>query len=317
MPSEDLHKPLRSINETIASLREDVQSLTREVKKVHKVVREAAETIQDAIQETIRAQAELKLMEQMMEVRAVKPQIAAEREQVETERQELEKRLEQIDERYQRRQQELDQKASERIREVGSHIFEVDEEQFEEGIEEPFTEMVTTTWQFLQAHNEDVRDHRRTQVQETTEGVVSSIDQFVDRQEALVDTIRDHRLDIENVPVSGEQLERLQLPYYVVEYEVDGVTQRETVVPSTLSTERDTDWCSVSLTPVEGAEQMMGGMSSISDPSSPESLSSTELLANIEEYGASPRLGVSYADAVADTVPEGDSIPVYVEGGED
>lgn len=319
MPSEDLHKPLKAINQTIANLREDVQTLTGEVKKIPTVIQEAAETIRDAIQENIRAQAELKLMDHVMEVRAVKPQITAEHEQIQTEREELEERLESIGERYQRQQEELDQKARERIRDLGEHIFEIDEGQFEAGIEEPFTEQVTPTWRTLRAHNETVQAERSERVSETAGDVVQTIHDFIDRQETLVETIQDHRLDPEAVALPEDRTGKLQVPYYVVEVEVDGVTQREVVVPSNLSTgaEGTTDWCGVSLAPISGAEELLDGVSGVSDPGRTESLSGRTLADELAEYTDSTPLAPTYGDAVQEAMPEDGSVPVRIAGGDE
>jgi len=317
MPSEDLHKPLKAINKTIAKLREDVQKLTGEVTKIHTVIQEAAETIRDAIQENIRAQAELKLMEHVMEVRSVKPQIEAEHEQIRTEREELEERLESIGERYQRQHEELDQTASERIRDLGEHIFEIDEEQFEAGIEGPFTEQVTTAWATLQSHNETVHEERTDRVQETAGEVVQTVHDFVDRQDALVETIQNHRLDPGEAPLPDDRTDRLQAPYYVVEYEADGVAQREVVVPCELSTDVDGEWCGVALEPIAGADDLLGGVSGVDDPARTESLSGSDLADELGPYGESSLLSPDYGDAVAGAVPEDGSIPVRIEGGEE
>lgn len=315
MPSEDLHKPLKSINKSIANLREDVISLTGEVKKVHTIIQEAAETIRDAIQENIRAQAELKLMDHVMEVRTVKPQIEAEREQIETERNELEERLESIGERYQRKHAELNKKAQERIRNLGSHIFEIDEEQFEEGIEAPFVSQVTTTWKFLQEHNETVGTQRREQVQNTAGDVVQTIHDFIDRQDELVETIDQHRFDSTEFSLPDDTTDRLQVPYYVVKYETDGVEHRQLVVPSELSTDDGTAWCSVSLSAVAGAESLLDDVSGVDTAERTGSLSQDTLTSTLKTYGEDSWL-TSYSNAAGDTVPEDGSIPVRVAGGD-
>lgn len=316
MASDDLHKPLKAINKTIARLREDVQTLTGEVKKIATVVEEAAETIRDAIQENIRAQAELKLMEHVMEVRSVKPQITAEHEQIRTERDELDERLEAIGDRYERKHEELDEKARRRIRNLGEHIFEIDEQMFEVGIEEPFVERVTTTWKTLRSHNDVVREERSSKVQETVGDVVQTIHDFIDRQDALVDTIQQHRLDPAETPLPEDRTDRLQVPYYVVEYETDGVTQREVVVPSKLSTDTDSEWAGVTLDPITGADDLLDGVSGVDDPARSESLSASDLGAALEQYGESSVLAPSYGDAAAEATPGDGSIPVRIEGGE-
>lgn len=316
MANDDLRKPLKAINKTISRLREDVQRLTGEVEKIRTVIKEAAESIRDAIQESIQAQAELKLMEHVMEVRSVKPQIEAEHEQLRSERSELEERLNRIGERYERKQSELNEKARERVRDLGSHIFEIDEEQFEAGIEEPFTELVTATWHLLHAHNENVREERSTQIRDTTDEVVRTVRDFVDRQETLVESIQRHRLDPDEVSLPADRAERLQVPYYVVQYEVDGIVERQTVVPSRLTTGTEADWCAVSLSPIRGVERFVADVSGVDDPGRTESVSESDLLGVLEEYGESSPLGVSYSDAVADATPEDGRVPVHVAGGE-
>lgn len=312
MPNDDLLKPLRAINETIANLRQDVQKLTGEAKKIKESITEAAETIRDAIQENIQAQAELKLMEYVMDVKSVKPQIDAEYEQIKTERSELEGRLESIGERYERKQAELDEKAQDRIRDVGSHIFEIEEEQFEAGIEDPFTEQVTTTWQALQAHNADVGEERSTAVRETTSEAVQQIYDFIDRQEQLLESIENHRFDAAENPLSTDEPDQIQVPYYVVEYEKDGVVERQVIVPSTVS-EGGTEWCSATLESNDGMETLLGNGDPVTDPATTETLSAQTLQDRLSEYSSSSLLGLSYADTVADTVPESGRVEVAQE----
>lgn len=310
MPSEDLHKPLEAINTTIARLREDVQSLVGEVKKIPEAIREATNTLRDAIHENIQAQAELKLMEHVMEVRSVKPQIEAENEQIQTERQELDERLESIDQRYRERHQELDETAAERIRDLGAHIFEIDEEQFEAGIEDPFTEQVTTVWRNLEAHNETVKDERQTKVRETTGEVVQSIEDFVVRQESLVDEIQEHRLDIKGFEAESD-LELLQIPYYVVEYEKDGVRNRETVIPAKES-QGSGKWTTSQLEPVQGASDLLADVPDEPPTNQNSTLTHSTVQKNAEKIGRSSRFGVSFADAVEDALPDSGTIPVSI-----
>lgn len=314
MPSEDLHKPLESINRSIAKLRENVVTLTGEVKKIPEAIREAAKTIRDAIQENIQAQAELKLMDHVMEVKSVKPQIQAERDQIETEREELDERVDSIGQRYQDRHTELDETAAERIRDLGSHIFEIEEEEFQDGVEDPFTDQVTTAWQTLQAHNADVGEERTDAVRETAGDVVQTIHEYVDRQEQLVDDIRNHRLDDAELSLSTDEAEPLQVPYYVVEYEIDGVAQRAVVVPSRLSSE-GSQWCSVSLDPIDGAEEILGGVDGIGESGTRERLDTDDLRRSLSDCGESSPLGLSYTDAVADAMPSDGHVPVAIEGG--
>ncbi|WP_424016533.1 hypothetical protein ACOZ4N_11565 [Halorientalis pallida] len=315
MSNDDLHKPLRAINETIANLRQDVQKLTGEAKKIKEAITNAAETIRDAIQENIQAQAELKLMEYVMEVKSVKPQIDAEYEQIKTERNELEGRLESIGERYERKQAELDEKAQDRIRDLGSHIFEIEEEQFEDGIEDPFTEQVTTAWQSLQAHNADIGEQRETAVTETTSEAIQRIYDFIDRQEQLLESIRNHRYDSTENTLPAEEPDQIQVPYYVVEYENDGVVDRQIIVPSSVS-EGGTEWCSATLEASDGMATLLGNVGPVTDPATTDTLSEQTLRETLSEYSSSSPLGLSYADAVADAVPESGRVEVPQEVAE-
>lgn len=303
MPNDDLHKPLKAINETIARLREDVQTLTGEIKKIKTAITESAQSIRDAIHENIQAQAELQLMEHVMEVQSVKPQIEAEYEQISAEQDELNERLQQINERYQRKHTELDQKARDRIRNLGSHIFEIDEQQFETGIEEPFTDQVTTTWQTLQAHNADIGEQRTEVLREAASETKRTIQNYIDRQAQLVSNIENHQLDNSVRGLPSDASASLQVPYYVVEYEHDGVMKRETIVPSELHTE-GTGWCQASLSPVHGADRLMRDVKGVDNPAITTTLSSSTLRSTFDRYGNSS-LGLSYTDAAAEAVNEG------------
>lgn len=313
MPNEDLHKPLKSINKTAAKIREEVVAVKGELQKIRDLIKKSTRRITEAIEENIQAQAELKLMEHVMDVRSVKPQIEAEHEQIQTEREELQERLESIDERYQRKHEELDETARERIRDVGEHIFEIDEEQFEAGIEEPFTSQVTTAWQTLQAHNAEVREERTNAIRETSGDVVQTIYDYIDRQERLVEEIDEHRLDEEDAPLPTDGETRLQVPYYVVSYEIDGVTEREVVVPSRLTSDGG-EWCSVALSPIGGAESLLSGVGVSTDATRRGTIDAADLEADLESHAESS-LGLSYTDALADAVPE-EGVSVAVEGGD-
>ncbi|WP_227134739.1 hypothetical protein [Halorubellus salinus] len=303
MANDDLHKPLKAINQTVARLREDVQSLTGEVKKIRDAIVESAERIQDAIQENIQAQAELKLMEQVMEVKSVKPQIEAEHEQIRSERDELDGRLESLNDRYADKHGELDETASERIRNLGSHIFAIDEEEFEDGIERPFTDQVTGAWGFLQEHNETVGDDRQTAVRETAGETVQAINDYIDRQDHLLERIDDHRLDLDADALPSDEPTTLQAPYFVVEYEHDGVRSRETVVPSRLDTTAS-EWCSAALAPMDGAESLLRGVSGVESPAETSRVQAGDVTSKLDDYADKSVLGLSYTDAVSDAVPD-------------
>ncbi|MEF8777833.1 MAG: hypothetical protein V5A36_02865 [Natronomonas sp.] len=314
MANEDLHKPLKSINKTASKIRQRLQKIQGEVKKIRKLIEKSTDKIHDAIQDSIHAQAELKLMEHVMDVRSVRPQIEAEHEQITAERGELQERLESIDERYQRKHAELDETAQERIRDVGEHIFEIDEEQFEAGIEEPFTSQVTTAWQVLQEHNTGVREERTSVLRETSGDVVQSIYDYIDRQERLVEDIDEHRIGEEDIPLPSDREEQLQVPYYVVEYEVDGVTERTVVVPSRLTSE-GSEWCSVALSPIEGADSLLSGVGVSTDAVEQGVMNASDIEADIEPHAESS-LGLSYTDAFAEAIPD-DGVSVAVEGGDE
>jgi hypothetical protein len=311
MANDDLHKPLKAINQTIAKLREDVQKLTGEVKKIRDAILEAAESVQDAIHENIQAQAELKLMEHVMEVKSVKPQIEAEHTQIRTERDELDERLDAINERYAEKHRELDETARKRVRNLGSHIFAIDEDEFEAGIERPFTEQVTGAWGFLQEHNETVGDERTTVVRETTGETVQAINDYIDRQERLLEQIDDHRLDPDAFDLPTDDATTLQVPYYVVEYEQDGVQRRQTVVPSRLSAD-GSEWCSAALEPIEGATSLLNDLPAVESPARTTRINAGDLTSALDEYGERSRLGLSYTDAVGKAVPD-DGVQVALE----
>jgi hypothetical protein len=303
MANDDLYKPLKAINQTVASLREDVQKLTGEVKKIRDAIVEAAQTVQDAIHENIQAQAELKLMEHVMEVKSVKPQIQAEYEQISSERDELDERLDSINDRYADKHRELDETARERVRDLGSHIFAIDEEEFDSGIERPFTEQVTGAWGVLQHHNEAVGEERTTGIKDQTGETVQAINDYIDRQDRLLDRIDEHRLDPESYALPTDETTTLQAPYFVVEYEQNGVSSRETVVPSRLSADGN-DWCSASLEPMTGAQALMYGVSGVESPARTSRLTASQLADVLDEYGTRSPLGLSYTDTLADAVPD-------------
>ncbi|WP_255150038.1 hypothetical protein [Halorarius halobius] len=303
MPSEDLHPLLKSLNQSVAKLREDVQKVAGEVTKVHTAIQEGVESIRDAIHENIQAQAELKLMEHVMDVRSVEPQIEAEYDQIQTEKEELDARLDSIADRYARKHEELDQKAADRVRDLGSHIFEIEESEFETGIEEPFATQVTTAWRTFQAHNDEVQTERTERVRATAGETVQTVHDFVDRQSELVSEIDAHRLD--SLDTGGA--DRLQVPYYVVEYTVDGVTEREVVSPSTVSTSGDDEWSEAQLDSLAGMDSLLAGVDGVSSGST-ERLDRDTVTETLEEYGSGPLAGDSYGEAVEKTLPE--DVPV-------
>lgn len=315
--NDDLHPLLRNINETIGKLREDVQKLTGEVKKIPKLVEQGFENLRDAVHESIQAQAEMKVMEHMMEVNAVKPQLEAEKEQVMSVQNELDERLDNISERYQRKHTELDERAQERVRELGSHIFTIEEDQFGAGIEDPFTKQVTPMWRNLQAHNDKINEQRETEVVGTTESVVDEIDTFLERKDELVDQIDDHLLEPDSVPMETAEPTEFQIPYYVVEYEINGVTDKMVVPPSEITPARTHDrWCSATLEPVQGADSLVDGTTSIDTASaSTETIDRSAVISQLQGYETDTSFGPSYTEALDDTIP--DRVEITIEGGEE
>lgn len=314
--SDDLHPLLKNINKSIAKLREDVQTLTGEVKKIPRLLQEGFEDLRDAIHENIRAQAELKVMEHMMKVSATKPQIEAEHEQIRNIRTELEERLENISQRYEQKHEELNETAKQRVRELGSHIFAIEEEQFEEGIEEPFTTQVTPVWRDLQAHNQQVNQERETRVVGTTETTIGEINAFLDRKEQLITQIDDHLLEPDAVPVQTDRPIQVQLPYYVVEYEFEGVSERIVVPPSEIrSVKSDDEWCAATLSPVQGTESLITEQADVDAATATQATVDRQAVADeLDKYANRDQLGISYTDAVLDAIPRGTKITI--EGGD-
>lgn len=315
--NDDLHPLLKNINKTISKLREDVQKLTGEVKKIPEILEQGFKQVRDAIHENIQAQAELKMMEHMTEVSTVKPQIEAEHEQIEEVEQELDDRLENIGDRYEKKHTELDQKAAERIRDLGSHIFAIEEEQFEDGIEEPFTTQVTPVWQNLQTHNAQVHAERQSHVVEKTDTLAEKIDSFLRRKEELVTQIDDHLLDQNAVPSEIHDPTEIQLPYYVVSYEYDGVSEQLIVPPSEVThLEEGESWSSVALDEISGTEKLTSPHRDV-DPETvtTDRLNQQTILAALDQYSTESRLGPSYSDAAAETLPDG--VEIAIEGGDD
>jgi len=250
--NDDLHPILSSIHETLGGILKQIRSVKGEVKKVRTAITEGVESIRDAIHENIQAQAELKMMERMVEVQSLLPQIEAEKERVETEQEELDKQIQRIAERYQEKHDELDEKAASRVRDLGSHIFEIDEEEFEEGIESPFAEHVTTAWSSLQVHNDTIGQNRRDRIESTAGDVVTDIHDFVRQQQYLLDQIDDVRTDI------GESIaepRRIQVPYYTVSVETDQWTRDHVIGPSEVAAGGENE--GVALEPLPGVDELV------------------------------------------------------------
>ncbi|MDY6780846.1 MAG: hypothetical protein SV760_10000, partial [Halobacteria archaeon] len=232
MVDDSLRPILRNIGQKIANLREDVNEAIGEIKKVRETIKEGVEKIIEAINDNIQAQAELKIMEKLADVRSIPKQIEAEKEQVDMEKEELESKLRRMSERYDERHDELDEKAEERVRDVGEHIFEIQEEEYENGIEEPFTEHVTSTWREMQVATEEITRDRQERLEEDLERTTEEVDTFIERRRNFLNKIDNHRVD--SVPdVNGSR--PIQIPFWVVTVERDGVEEQEIVMPSSLS----------------------------------------------------------------------------------
>ena len=314
--NDDLHPLLRNINKTLASLREDVKQLTGEVKKIPEVLEEGFKSLRDAIHENIQAQAELKLMEHMMEVTSVEPQIEAEREQIEDVQESLVDRIGQINERYEKKHQELDEKTKKRIRDLGSHIFEIEEKEFEANIEEPFTTQVTPVWADLQGHNHKTNEERETKLRTTTETVVTDIDKYIERQDELVEQIESHLFDPATVPIETTEKTEVQLPYYIIEYQSQGVQERIVIPPSEIQmVDESDDWSSVQVVPIEGTNDIIPNTREIDHRQATEhSIPQQQLIKELDDYTESSKLGIGFQDAMSDSMPG--QVPLTTEGGE-
>lgn len=304
--NDDLHPILSKIHRTIGDVLKEVQKIKGEVEKTREAVTKGFETVREAIHENIQAQAELKMMERVAEVREIKPQIEAEHEHIEHEQEELDRQLDRIAERYGRKHEELDEKAARRIRDLGSHIFRIDEEEFEDGIEKPFAEHVTTVWRALQAQNETVNRDRREEIELTAGETVEDIHEFVDRQRELVDRIRNVRTDIGRPAESAT----IQVPYYVVTVESNGTTERHVVPPSRI--DGGDGPAAVSLRSLPGMGRVVSP-SSLQDPTK-RALDRESVRQSLEPYLQDAPPLLSYGTAVDSSLPE--RIEVAMEGGE-
>lgn len=305
--NESLKPYFDKVVETLGDVIRAIKAVRDEVQNVRDAIVDGVQTITDAIHENTQARAELKLIERVVEVRSILPQIDAERERIEVEREELDRQLERIAERYEQKHEELDDKAAQRIRDLGAHIFEIDEDQFEDGIEAPFAEHVTTVWQSLQSQNEAFGRQRRERIESTAGDVVSDIHDFVDQQHELIDRIQRLKSDVGgSIPATTT----VQLPYYVVTVETDGSTERTVIVPSR-TREADGPF-RLSLQPLPGMEKLV----------SPTPMSRTRtdvydgssLLDSLEPHIEERNPIVSYGDVLSQSVP--DQVDVAVEGGD-
>ena len=305
--NDDLHPLLSKLHETLGEVLETLQNMKGELTKVHTAVTEGTETLHEAISDNTRARAELKVIEQISEVKSVEPRIDAKRARVEREWDDLDDRLERIKDRFERRHAELDRKAANRVRNLGSHIFEIEEEQFEDGIETPFADHVTTVWTSLQNHNVEVSDERGERIGATTAETTEQIGAFLDQQRELLTRLRDVRTDLTHSP-SGST--RLQLPYYVVTVEVGDATEQSVVVPSRL--DEDAGPPGVGLEPLPGLEDLVSSTELAGTRTT--TVSGDELWQSIEPQIRDDRLLISTRSTVESGFAE--SIDVAIETGE-
>lgn len=319
MANEDLHEWFKALQKEIHSVHESIKTAIGEVEKVREAITSGVEEIVDAIYENARAQAEMKLLERMMEVKQLEPQLEAERKQIERERTELNDLLERIEERYERKHEELDETAAERVRELGSHIFPIQEDQFEAGIEDPFADQVTRGWQRLRTHNTAVRERRRSAVERQVDETIGAVESHVSQRENLRQAITDRRLPAAKLGVSTEGVTPVQVPHYVIEYTVDGTTQRELVVPGTVESRGGQSTVGVSSFP--GVERLFDGSIGPDRHTgkleartvSRQQIRASTVASELSSY-TDAGLGRSYTDLVADTIDG--SVPVEREGGE-
>jgi uncharacterized protein YoxC len=306
MASDDLHPILSKIHRTLGDVRKSIEGVRGEVEKIREAVTKGVTKITEAIDDNTRARAELKLMERVVEVRSILPQIEAEQERVETEREELDRQLDRIAERYEEKHEELDRKAAARVRDLGAHIFEIDEAEFEDGIETPFVEHVTTAWRALQSQNDAFGDRRRERIESATGDAVARIHDFVEQQHELVEQIRRVRTDVDR---PGSEPTRIQLPYYVVAVETGGTTERHVVLPSTVTEAEGR--CGVSLEPLPGMERLVSPTDLAGTHT--ERVESSAIREALEPHVSDDPPLLSYGDAVEESVP--DRIDVAIEGG--
>lgn len=305
MANDDLHPILKSIHRTLKETLKEGQKIKSEITKVHTAITEGVDKVLEAINDTIQAQAEMKMMEHMVEVKSILPQIDAERERVDVEEEELDRQLERIADRYEDKHDELDEKAASRIRDVGSHIFEIDENQFEEGIETPFAEHVTTAWMSLQAQNDAVGENRRERVESRTSEAVGEIHEFVKKQDELVEQIDRTRTDIET---DVEEPKPIQLPYYTVEVEINGSTSTTLIEPSAVENDSEDG---ATLTPLPGMDSVVSACPI--NETRTEQIDQASITDNIEQYTTSDPPLVSTADAYKNALP--DQVEVTIEEG--
>ncbi len=308
MSNQDLHPLLRRVSEGITGVRNEIQNLIGEVQKIREAIKEGVDAIVEAINDNTQAQAEVKLIDEMSEVHSLEPQITAEETTIEEEREELESTLDRIGERYQAKQEELDHKAEKRIRDVGSHIFEIDEDEFEESVETPFVEHVTSTWAEFREHNNTVQSSREGSLRQAIDQAYESIDGFIDRRERLLTDIDHHRTDT-SLAINGPT--PIQVPCWEITVERGAESKTFVVGPSHIK-HGDGEWCSASIDQLDQFDDPMNAVTGRPpETTSQLGVGKDDLVDVIDQYGEERLSGmVSYDDAFGDVIDDGVRIEV-------
>jgi hypothetical protein len=307
MASHPLKPAVKTLVRTIGRVEDKLSSIKGVLEGIQTTVKEGFDNLLDAVHENTQAQAELKLMDFMADVQEVKPRIEAEQNRIEREKSDLNERLESIADRYQSRHQELNEKANERIRDLGEHIFRVEEEEYEAGVEEPLAEHVTTTWKHLAGHNEETRRDRENRLTTAAERASEAVGEFVGRRQQLLTDIEDCRTGLS----VGEDGDRIQVPFYVVEFERSGTTERVVVPPSQL-TVSDEDWFTAELDSLPGFPAVTQDLSNRNVPTTSSNWNGSNVAAWSAPYADQAVFGlVSFEDELEAALP--DSLPVAEE----
>lgn len=307
-----LHPLLADIQGKIGRIREDLEKIRGAVTKIQEILERGIEDIHDAIYDSIEAQAELKMMERMAEVHSIPPQIEAEQQRIDREQEEINEKLDGVSQRYEKKHTELDEKATERVRNLGEHIFAVLEDEFEDGIETPFVDALTPTWEELQEHNTRVATDRRTRLREELSQANRKIDSFLERRETLLDDIYDHRLSID---ASITDPTTLQIPFWVVTIERDGKEETTIIGPSYLSdADENGRWCTAQVDPVDGFNDPIEQLARTRSGKTRQVDMTPEELTGVTEPYAADRLGgsLSFASELQQAVS--DDPKIRVEG---
>lgn len=220
-------KQLTAISKHLKGIKSKLEKIRGQAESIRKTNKKGFQDVDESITENTKAQAEMKMMDHMSKVHSALPQIDAQKKRIEREKQELQERTQQIEERYQDKHEELQQKAEERIRNLGEHIFRIMEEEFEKGIEKPYLEHITPTWNQIALHNEKIKEEAAEQIQGRVEEVNESIDKFIDRRHELLSKVEEHKME-----KKFEREETLQIPFWTVEIEKNGETVKKAIAPS-------------------------------------------------------------------------------------